>query len=309
MARKIKDDDDNDTVSSAAAEIEAELAQAKGKKVTESVASGDVEIDLDDEDDEEDEAPAQTSAEQRSRNERRRDRYKENKERAEQLERDLEAERERARQATLRADAMALSFRQQAQGPQADPIDEEIKQARAEKQRMFDDVAHLPQEVALEPTRYKAFTDKLHEIDERIFGLIARKNAPQQPQGPSPGRILADTQFPDVMAHPEGSKRTDALMQYKLALGEPNTPATLIACLTEVRAQLRTGGPRRDVQSLQKKLSHSSASRGSSPGDAPRRVVTLDAAKRKLAKATYKGQGLSDQQMYAKFAREYMQDD
>lgn len=309
MARKIKDDDDMDAGPSAAAEIEAELAQAKGKRVTETTAADDVEVDLDAEDDDEDDAPpARDASEQRSRNERRRDRYREQKEATEASERRAAAAEERERQATLRADAMALSFRQQLT-PQADPLEKELEQARADKQALFDEMTNLPVEVGMEPKRYAAYTAKVHAADERIMSIIARKNAPPQQQGPSEGRMLANVQFPDVMAHPEGSRRTDALFTYKVACGAPQSQATLIAALTEVRAELRTGPQRRDVAGLKGKLGHSSAGRGTGAGEAPRRVVKLDANMRKLAKAAYRGQGLSEDQMYAKFARENMADD
>lgn len=310
--RKRKDTDDDTTERSAAEEIEAELAAGKrtGVHTEESRDGGDVEVDLDEDDDDDDEPSVAADPAASRRAEKRRDRYRENKERAERLERELEQERERGRQATLRADALALSFRNGGtqQQPGKDPLDAQIEAAETEKQQFWDDYTKLPGDVQLEAERYKAFMQKSREYDRKIYSLVARKEMQSSlpAPGPSPGRMLADTQFPDVMAHPQGSQRTDALLRYKLECGEPNTPQTLIAALTEVRRQLGTGGKQRDTSSLKAKLGHSSSSRGAG-GETQRRTVTLTPAMRKLAKATYKG--VDEATAFKKFAREYMQDD
>lgn len=285
-------------------------------------------IELPDEDDEDDEPPpaaagAREEQDQVSRSERRRNRYREAQD---------DARRAREESTELRARIAGLEQRVQApppapaapSAPQEDPFEARLKTTRKAAQDLQNDWDKVAQArnaegkpIATSEDRQR-YQDRWYELQTQTNEIIAEraaaKAAAQNQGNPTADRTQAvlEARYFDVVNHPDGalSKRVLAYANAEwaretVALGKTQTLELLDEVMEKSRVACGLKKAPPPTAATKARFSGISAgARGAATaaggGKGP---LVLSKADKQMARAMYSGSGITEKQMYQRWAQ------
>jgi hypothetical protein len=271
-----------------------------------------IEVAPESEDDDSEPTSPQPGIRDQKKAERSRQRYKEQKEAreaAEQQAAELRSENERLRIQAEVAQQVARTVQRPDQPKPKDPLDAEIEAISTKQRLIYQEMQQ--KQARLSPEEYQKEWDKAYieaqELLDKRQALVTQKairdHAPQQDVRQE--AIVAQLRYnhPDVMARPDIFEWVKRDYANRLALGAPDSPATVNLSMDAGRAAFRLPG-NRPAPSAATRRQFSGPSAGGHPSntDTPKQVDMSNKAIRGMAQKMYPN--LPPEEAWAKWAKE-----